>query len=377
MKYMGSKRSMLQNGLGEVIAGMVPGHKRFVDLFTGSGAVAWHVGQEYDVKVLATDLQRFCVTLASGVISRTSPVDDSIIVSWIERYEEKINSYPTLFQAVKLQQCVDSDSISLLSERAIELCLVPTAPIFNAYGGYYFSPFQALQIDALRATVPLEATAHAVALASLIWVASRCAASPGHTAQPFKPNQTAGKYLKEAWKRDVLLSLRQSYARISLLFAKQKGDAAQAEANLIATKLGEGDIAFIDPPYSGVHYSRFYHVLETLIAHEDVSVSGSGRYPPIELRPQSDYSIKKLSQNALFNLLKTISSVGSDAILTFPSAEASNGLSGDIVRDLADEFFVIRSAKVTSRFSTLGGNLRNRDARQASEELILTLKPRA
>jgi adenine-specific DNA methylase len=41
MNYMGSKRMMLENGLGKAIEAEIPQSKRFFDLFTGSGIVAW------------------------------------------------------------------------------------------------------------------------------------------------------------------------------------------------------------------------------------------------------------------------------------------------------------------------------------------------
>jgi hypothetical protein len=146
---------------------------------------------------------------------------------------------------------------------------------------------------------------------------------------------------------------------------------------MLAADLGDGDLAFLDPPYSGVHYSRFYHVLETITTHDPFSVSGAGRYPPRELRPRSNYSVQTTSREALTVLLKTLSSVGSSAIVTFPAGHASNGLSGRMVKEIAGQFFRIKSTKITSRFSTLGGNLKNRDARQQSDELILTLTPRS
>jgi adenine-specific DNA methylase len=376
MKYMGSKRSMLLNGLGEAIAEMAPSHRRFVDLFTGSGAVAWHVAQRYDLEVLAGDLQQFCVVLAASVISRTKPLGGRWLEDWITAAETNLHTSPILVDARRIQQTLCDADIERTAKRARKLCQTPSAPIFNAYGGYYFSPLQALSLDALRTTLPRQRDVRPVALASLIWVASRCAASPGHTAQPFKPNKTAGKYLKEAWCRDVCGSLRQSYGAIAPLYSRRKGQANKSDARALAAEMKEGDLAFIDPPYSGVHYSRFYHVLETIAIHDRVSVSGEGRYPPRELRPQSKYSVQTASRDALTDLLKTLSLVGSSAIITFPAGHASNGLSGRMVKEIAGQFFRIKSTKITSRFSTLGGNLRNRDARQSSDELILTLTPR-
>ena len=71
----------------------------------------------------------------------------------------------------------------------------------------------------------------------------------------------------------------QSLNVISLQFASKKGSAVVADANATAKTLKAGDIAFIDPPYSGVQYSRFYHVLETVAKGECGVVSGTGRYP--------------------------------------------------------------------------------------------------
>jgi adenine-specific DNA-methyltransferase len=161
-----------------------------------------------------------------------------------------------------------------------------------------------------------------------------------------------------------------------------RGRATVEDANEAAKRLREGDLAFIDTPYSGVHYSRFYHVLETIACGDSVDVSGVGRYPPPILRPRSRYSISSESLGAINGLLKTIAAKGVKAVLTFPAHLCSNGLSGDSVREVAVKYFRIRETRVASRFSTLGGNgglhkgVPGRAARQHAKELILLLQPR-
>ena len=44
----------------------------------------------------------------------------------------------------------------------------------------------------------------------------------------------------------------------------------------------DGDLIFIDPPYSGVHYSRFYHVLETIIKWDKPQLNGVAMKPKEE-----------------------------------------------------------------------------------------------
>ena len=55
MKYMGSKRAMLQNGLGDLLDREAAGAHRFVDLFAGSGSVAIHIARKFPIPVLAFD----------------------------------------------------------------------------------------------------------------------------------------------------------------------------------------------------------------------------------------------------------------------------------------------------------------------------------
>lgn len=374
MKYMGSKRAMLQNGLGELLTREVQGAKRFADLFAGSSAVANHVAQRFDVSVLAFDLQRYSVVLAEAVLCRVKAINpETIADAWIERARSRVKSVriPT-----------SSHLTHAIVRKLREWCeRQDRFPITNAYGGHYFSPRQAIWLDALRSELPKEKDSRAVSLASLVHAASQCAAAPGHTAQPFQPTRSAKPFLKEAWERSVSDYALHALRTVASQFARRIGNAEVGNANEVAESLREGDIAFIDPPYSGVHYSRFYHVLETVVLGKCKSVSGVGRYPAPECRPRSKYSTKTESADALEDLLKTVSSKGAQAILTFPDHACSNGLSGDMVRDIARTYFKIREMCVKSRFSTLGGpaengtDKRSRKARRNADELILVLDP--
>jgi adenine-specific DNA methylase len=375
MKYMGSKRWMLQNGLGEVLRSECSHANAFVDLFAGSGAVACYVAQNCFLPVIASDLQGFSIVLTKAIIGRESPLDaDRIWGRWSKRAEEDRPE----------TQIPHTDKLTRAHVRECRTWSRTRDgyPITQAYGGHYFSPTQAIWIDVLRQTLPERDPSRTAALAALIYAASRCAASPGHTAQPFQPTRTAKKHLKEAWDKDIVAYTRKALDFMTSQFALKEGDAFVADANDVARILTPGDVAFIDPPYSGVHYSRFYHVLETIAKGESGGVSGVGRYPPRALRPQSRYSVKTHSLTALEELLRSVSEKGARAILTFPDHECSNGLSGSLICEKASEFFQVTVKKVERKFSTLGGNNKTdergkgREARQIAKELILVLTPR-
>lgn len=376
MKYMGSKRAMLGNGLGDLLGIEVPTAHRFVDLFTGSAAVATHVGSRFDLPVLAFDLQSYSTVLANAVIGRNAIfVWQPAFVRWYKRAED-------------FTKQVQAPEVTTFTKKAVAEYRAWCAeqydlPITKAYGGHYFSPLQAVWIDALRAKLPSSEPARTVALAALIQAASQSAASPGHTAQPFQPTITAKRFLEDAWNRGIPKRTRSSFEALANQCAQRVGSSHVADANIVAAELLEGDLVFLDPPYSGVHYSRFYHVLETIAQGTCSEVSGVGRYPASIHRPRSSYSVTSESSFALNNLLETISSRGARAILTFPDHKCSNGLSGDSVREMAATHFRVREKSVKSKFSTLGGtgnSERNgegsRSARHHANELMLVLQPK-
>jgi adenine-specific DNA-methyltransferase len=375
MKYMGSKRAMLQNGLGTLLAKEVVKSKRFVDLFAGSGAVASHVARKYSIPVIAYDLQRYSVVLSDAILKRRKKIEwEAIWYAWHERAIRNLKR-ATAPELNKLTHATVAKMREWCSSRR-------GRPITRAYGGHYYSPQQALWIDALRSTLPSTMPNKTVALAALIQAASKCAAAPGHTAQPFQPTRTAKPFLRISWEQDIVQSTKNSFESLSQLFAIKPGHAKVADANNIVRALNATDLVFIDPPYSGVHYSRFYHVLETIAVGHCGSVTGTGRYPSTDFRPRSDYSVSTKAAKALDHLLKTLSKRRARAIVTFPDHDCSNGLSGKLVRETAAKYFVVREQLVESRFSSLGGTGDAREdeggraARKVANELILVLRPK-
>lgn len=374
MKYMGSKRAMLQNGLGNLLDREIASANRFVDLFVGSGAVANHVAQKYSIPVLAYDLQAYSSILTNAMVTRTTEINWKPI--WDSWLAEAKNS-------LRKMRVPRTSKITVLSmKRFRSWCAKQSMPITRAYGGHYFSPRQAVWIDALRNSLPSEEPVRTVALAALIKAASQCAASPGHTAQPFQPTRTAKKFLKAAWDLDLVKKVQIAFESMAGQYAKSPGEAKVGDAIEAARELQEGDLVFIDPPYSGVHYSRFYHVLETIATGDCGPVEGVGRYPSPVLRPRSRFSLQKDSAKALDELLSEVANRKAKAIVTFPNHECSNGLSGNEVVAIANKHFTVTREVVKSKFSTLGGNRKSqkekkgRFARQSADEMIIVLKPK-
>lgn len=369
---MGSKRAMLSNGLGNALDGMVERHNRFIDLFTGSASVAWHVAQRYQIETWAFDLQKYGAVLAAAVIQRDSGVDPiRLWKDWSRRAFKRFEKFnaPLSFDVNE----------NFVIEARVWASNFDETSLINAYAGHYFSPTQACWIQALRETIPKASPNKDVCLAALVMAASKCAASPGHTAQPFQPTETAIKYLKLSWQRDLCNDVQNALVQIAPLHAKIAGEAHVGDANKVAYQLKPGDLVFIDPPYSAVQYSRFYHVLEAIAEGVTSPVFGVGRYPPLVERPSSLYSQRTTASLAIQELLATLAEQGASAIITFPDHECSNGLDANMIKTIASQFFDTKTQIVSSIFSTLGGPSSKRSgprlARMSADEMILCLEP--
>lgn len=379
MKYMGSKRYMLTNGLGKLIRSHANDASRVVDLFSGSGAIAWFAAENTCKPVLANDLQEFASILAHSVVARTTPVpvDDWVSV-WLRAAKQlMLDTRQLLIERAAYRELRAARDLRYieLSRRICATVSVGEFPITNAYGGYYYDPLQALALDCLRRNLPPREPERSIALASLISAGSVCVAAPGHTAQPLAATPTALPFLLEAWSRDIFSVLGRTLTMIASRHARESGEATTGDALVLAKTLTVGDLVIVDPPYSNVQYSRFYHVLETIARGTTGEVSGNGRYPPREERPQSKFSLNSQAGYELDELLASLAANRCTVIMTFPAGEASNGLSGTSVREIARRHFRITEQTIAGTFSTLGGNGTHRPGRQKSEELILVLSP--
>jgi adenine-specific DNA-methyltransferase len=378
MKYMGSKRAMLRNGLGDLLLREAGTHRRFLDFFSGSGAVATFIATQVSVPVHAYDLQQYGRVLAASVIERTGATEyRNLWKDWRARAGRRFLSYLASGTPVPL---VDPISVQAV-HAARKWCACREEPLTKAYGGHYFSPLQSLWLDAMRSTIGEDSPFSTLALAALLDAASECAASPGHTAQPFQPTTTAKRYISNAWSRDVLEITKEALKKLSKLHAKKLGHAHVKDANDAATEVRPGDLVFLDPPYSALQYSRFYHVLESVVSGDPGPVDGVGRYPQAEFRPKSAYSVKSQAAKSMGELLLELSAHKASVVLTFPDHNCSNGLSGDLIKALSAQYFEISEVSIRSRLSTLGGTgvdciaSETRGARRDTSELILLLTP--
>ena len=77
----------------------------------------------------------------------------------------------------------------------------------------------------------------------------------------------------------------------------------------------KGTIVYADPPYSNVHYSRFYHAVETLVKYDNPKLKYNGRYRTD--RHQSPFDQAAHVREAFKQLFDGVKSSESHLILSY------------------------------------------------------------
>ncbi len=143
------------------------------------------------------------------------------------------------------------------------------------FGGKYFSNDSAKMIGFIRQNIEenkscLTEKEYYILLASLLYSADKIANTVGHYDAYFKNKLLRDNFCMRVIYPDLIKSL--------LIFRE--------DANSLVKKI-KADIMYVDPPYNSRQYSRFYHVLETLVKWDSPTLYGVALKPKCE--NMSDY----------------------------------------------------------------------------------------
>jgi adenine-specific DNA-methyltransferase len=103
----------------------------------------------------------------------------------------------------------------------------------------------------------------------------------------------------------------QSNAKKNLYIEYKPASIGQNEAILYNEDSGElikrieGDVLYLDPPYSPLQYSGFYHLLNTIAKYDKFDVTGiTGNRTLVKQENKSDWCSKIRAESALINIIE-------------------------------------------------------------------------
>jgi adenine-specific DNA-methyltransferase len=220
IKYLGSKRRLVP-----VLAELArrAGARTALDLFTGTTRVAQAFKLD-GTEVTAVDTTRYGVVLAGCYVATDR---DAVDAAALERAVAELNALPGRRGYVTETFCERSR---------------------------FFQPVNGARIDAVRQVIDEEyagSPLEPVLLTSLMEAADRVDSTTG----------VQMAYVKQWAER----SFRPLELRAPLLL-RGPGRAVRGDACVLASDLGEFDLAYLDPPYNQHRYEANYHIWETLVA---------------------------------------------------------------------------------------------------------------
>jgi hypothetical protein len=214
-------------------------------------------------------------------------------------------------------------------------------------------------------------------------------------AQPLRPRDASGKpksglvrKVTADRERDVWHSFLAAASQIcsrdvpDLGHQTLRGDFSEA----LAWDNDDIGVVYADPPYTRDHYSRFYHILETIALGDEPAVSMVRRGGRERVsrgiyraeRYQSPFCIRSEAPDAFKELFGQISGKGLPLVLSYSPHEAQDGthprvVSLSAIEALAREYFSEVSVRDVTGVvhSYLNHSRRRLETRKNAEVLIL------
>lgn len=409
--YLGSKLRMLEP-IETALQDLRPDYSRVCDLFAGSGTVASQLAREKNVT--AVDIQEYSRVICSALLK---PVEidreylNGQLRNAIHESERSGLLWATLplieFEESAIAQAEHGDlrelcdllelgplAAALWAQRSaiqsekIERILVEvrrrmsglsnlkesSTALLN-FGGLYFSFKQAIGLDLCLSLVDSnKRQASDTIIAAVLSTASVIVNTVGKQfAQPIRPRDKNGNYkrnLSGLVQRDRHKDVFSQF--LVALEAYELNSSIATENNVVRSDFreflagagGETDIVYADPPYTRDHYSRFYHVLETLALRDSPSISTNktrgvvlpsrGAYRTD--RHQSPFCIRSEAPKAFEELFALISASRVPLVLSYsPYASEKNAhprvLSLKTIEEISKKFFRRTTLRSAGEFS--------------------------
>ena len=319
--YLGSKLRLL-GPISDAIAEVSGPNATVCDLFAGSATVAVYLSSTWNV--VASDIQEYSRVLCNGLLSPPPTMDERITVGRELVRRAKISPLRDTLQNV-FAALIEHEKVSALEAAAGSmdgLCEIMECPplisgpgtlpkndalrspwlkvrgclatsgldrdvgsvVSTYFGGVYFSWRQAVDLDALLREVHcMDSSWKDYYLACVLAAASDVVNTVGkHFAQRTQPRKADGVVkrgvIRSALRdrsQDVFTAFVRSIDRLNAVSPNGRYHHVLRRdfRDLLGDPSIRFDVLYADPPYTRDHYSRYYHVLETMARHDRPEVS--------------------------------------------------------------------------------------------------------
>lgn len=430
--YLGSKLRALP-ALDAAISSVAPSGEPICDLFAGSGTVSAWLAQSRPVT--AVDIQEYSRVICDALLNPAHISVARVTAELSAKLKESARCGETFaaaplikFEAQALAQASQGELRPLASlleagslttfreageagdlakafaESRLRLAALESPSVASMalrhFGGVYFSYHQAAELDVILDYAHAAAsTLRSTLIAAALSTASELVNTVGkHFAQPLRPRNKDGTIKRSLYaqaSRDRGKSALEVFeAKLSRYVALNdrpyENRALRSDyRQFLQSSDFDCRVVYADPPYTRDHYSRFYHVLETLALRDDPQISTNTAHGKTVLsrgvyrqdRHQSPFCIRSEAPAAFDELFARVAKRGVPLVLSYsPYASEKNAhprvMTMEAVTKLARGHF--RSVDVASVGTFFHSRLNRSDLNKEvsyEAEFLLTCRP--
>lgn len=329
LKYMGSKREIL-NVINEALTEFHSTSSCLCDLFSGTAVVSAAFLDRYDI--FSNDIQQyssiFAHTYSSNIAKEVDKDFREIVVDkakcLVKEFYAKYSQYQFDYKEIK-----DYEGLLDIENRQQRLIKdnfdLGFSLFAKNYSGTYWSYEQCVWIDSIRAVAEdyKDSTGYYAILSALIFAMSYTSQSTGHYAQYRDVTRQNVEDILLYRRKDILsLFIKKLDELVFILNTTPSHSMTVTSLDYLDCLriIPKNSIVYADPPYSAVHYSRFYHVIETLVRYDHPHLEYKGRYR--NDRHQSPFDKRTEVTKAFQLLFRAVDERESHLILSY----SDNGL---------------------------------------------------
>ena len=245
---MGTKANLLDFIIPEIIA-VTPRNGTVCDIMAGTNAIGYSLKPYF--KIITNDVQEYSYALAIALIENQNFIINSDSATTDLKENFNINQENGAYHLFK-----------------------------DCYADTYFSEAQCQEIDSIRYAIDkLETkTLKYLYLAALMGTMCLAQSTPGHFAQFMPKDHPRVQTLRaiNIWNEFQIRC--NDYNSVTFSKFKNKCYCSDFHKLLINETLNEANTLYIDSPYTQEQYSRFYHVLETVVKYDYPEVQFKAKY---------------------------------------------------------------------------------------------------
>ncbi len=428
-KYMGSKKAILDFVAPELIRLTEPGDI-LVDLMAGTHTIGYALKSR--CRLVANDIQRFSRVIGEtllnynpttrfkgelletfkrfflmnlrhlsenfkhGLLKERRFLNDPK-VHWTE-YRDFCETYPYFLRKEPLIGWPDEFSLLFGQHRVNAYQTLNKLEPYSLFSLYYANTYvgaqQAAEIDSLRCAIDKMCDSwlpeqeqlkdvdayglRCMLISALIAVINRLNPGPGHWAAYPHINKSNCATLIALRRMSVWDTFLERVRDFENRLAKHQSPygphivMTEDYVNFMAEVheyIRQAKVVYLDPPYSQGHYSRFYHLIETLTRYDYPEIAFAGRYRAD--RHQSPFAQKENVSKAIGVICEIVREGG--AILVSSYSRGGVLKDDEAFRAVLEQYYPsdkIELKKLTSVHSKLG-----KADRMKTEEYLFTCRP--